>query len=108
MLTNSYFQLLGDMSTWRSELKKIAITHAPIAFSLTPPDAIAIPARAAWVENAASRLLENSVFLRNGIDDNVCILFAFGMILITVSTGEDQQLRSPVSQTRADRILLHR
>jgi hypothetical protein len=69
------------MSTWRSELKKIAVAHAPVAFNLVPPDAIAAQARGAWIENAASNLLQQSMFLRNGVDQNVSIVFVFDVIL---------------------------
>ncbi|KAG1856597.1 hypothetical protein C8R48DRAFT_775998 [Suillus tomentosus] len=42
--------LFEDLSTWHSDLKKIAIKHAT------------------WVEERAAKLLESSFFLRNGVD----------------------------------------
>lgn len=68
------FQLLGDMSTWRSELKKITIAHTPAAYDLTPPGTV-LQERTRWVEDAASNLLERSMFLRNGLDENVGVYF---------------------------------
>lgn len=94
-LADIYLQLLGDMSTWRSELKKVAIAHAPVAFNLLPPDAIAVPARAAWVENAASQLLQQSVFLRNGVDQNVSIFFVSDVMLTAVEQGKTNNFAHP-------------
>ncbi|KAG2109534.1 hypothetical protein DEU56DRAFT_920304 [Suillus clintonianus] len=61
--------LFEDLSTWRSDLKKLAVTIAPSMYNLIPPPEVAAPDRAAWVQNAATVLLEDSLFLRNGMDD---------------------------------------
>ncbi|KAG0698027.1 hypothetical protein DFH29DRAFT_1082051 [Suillus ampliporus] len=61
--------LFEDLSTWRSDLKKLAVAIAPSMYNLIPPPEVAVPDRAAWVQNAATVLLEDSLFLRNGMDD---------------------------------------
>ncbi|KAG1836836.1 hypothetical protein DFJ58DRAFT_749681 [Suillus subalutaceus] len=45
--------LYDDLSTWRSDLKKIAISIAPLSYSLLPPPSVPPQQRATWVENAA-------------------------------------------------------
>lgn len=83
------------MSTWCSELKKIAIAHAPVAFNLIPPAATIVQVHAAWVENAASKLLKESMFLRNGIDQNISIFFSFNVMLTMVEQGKTNNFAHP-------------
>ena len=64
-------QLLGDMSTWRSELKTTAFAVVPIAYNLIPPQDIAPREKAQWVQDSAARLLKDSLFLRDGLDELV-------------------------------------
>ena len=64
-------QLLADISTWRSELKSIALSIAPTAYSLVPSQTLAPGERSQWVEAEAAKLLDESLFLRNGFDENV-------------------------------------
>ncbi|KAG1819136.1 uncharacterized protein BJ212DRAFT_1479246 [Suillus subaureus] len=61
--------LYEDLSTWHSDLKKIAISIMPSMYNLIPPAEVPPQARTAWVENAASELLDESFFLRDGVDD---------------------------------------
>ncbi|KAG9311837.1 hypothetical protein JVU11DRAFT_8086 [Chiua virens] len=61
--------LLGDMSTWRSELKTTAYAIAPVTYKLIPPQDIAAQEKTQWVQNTASRLLTDSLFLRDGVDE---------------------------------------
>ncbi|KAG2343826.1 hypothetical protein BDR05DRAFT_999732 [Suillus weaverae] len=58
--------------TWppgRSDLKKIAISIASSAYSLSPPADIPVEEHAAWVEAAAAELLDGGRFLRFGLDE---------------------------------------
>ncbi|KAG2117580.1 hypothetical protein DEU56DRAFT_919038 [Suillus clintonianus] len=61
--------LYEDLSTWRSDLKKIVINIVPSMYNLIPPPHIPPQQRAAWVTAAAGELLEDAKFLRNGLDD---------------------------------------
>jgi len=64
-------QLLADISTWRSELKSIALSIAPTAYNLNPSHTLALCERLQWIEAEAIKLLDESLFLRNGFDENV-------------------------------------
>ena len=64
-------KLLADISTWRSELKSIALSIAPTAYSLVPSQTLAPRERSQWVKAEAAKLLDESLFLRNGFDENV-------------------------------------
>ncbi|KAG0694393.1 hypothetical protein DFH29DRAFT_880743 [Suillus ampliporus] len=55
--------LYDDLATWRSDLKKIVIAITPSTYGLIPPEC------AAWVEAAATELLDDGKFLRFGLDD---------------------------------------
>ncbi|KAG2131046.1 hypothetical protein DEU56DRAFT_757673 [Suillus clintonianus] len=61
--------LYDDLATWRSDLKKCAISIAPIQYSLIPPPSIPAQQHAGWIETAAVALLANSLFLRHGVDN---------------------------------------
>ncbi|KAG1721678.1 hypothetical protein EDB19DRAFT_1960759 [Suillus lakei] len=61
--------LYDDLATWRSDLKKIAISITPSAYGLSPPDDIPVQERAAWVQAAAVELLDDGRFLRHGLDE---------------------------------------
>ncbi|KAG0703854.1 hypothetical protein DFH29DRAFT_998102 [Suillus ampliporus] len=61
--------LYDDLATWRSDLKKIAIAITPSVYSLVPPATIPIQERAGWVQNAATDWLDDSLFLRDGVDE---------------------------------------
>ncbi|KAG2056651.1 hypothetical protein BDR06DRAFT_1005945 [Suillus hirtellus] len=61
--------LYDDLAMWHSDLKKIAIAITPSAYNLVPPATIPIQERAAWVENAATDLLDDSMFLCDGVDE---------------------------------------
>ncbi|KAG2134542.1 hypothetical protein DEU56DRAFT_756968 [Suillus clintonianus] len=60
--------LFEDLSTWRSDLKKIAISIAPSMYDIIPPSHIPPQERASWVQERAATLLKKSLFLRNGVD----------------------------------------
>ncbi|KAG1875911.1 hypothetical protein C8R48DRAFT_669165 [Suillus tomentosus] len=61
--------LYDDLATWCSDLKKITIAIAPSAYDLVPPATIPVQGRATWIEEAATDLLENYMFLCNGVDE---------------------------------------
>ncbi|KAG2089229.1 uncharacterized protein F5147DRAFT_658465 [Suillus discolor] len=61
--------LYDDLATWHSDLKKIIIAIAPSAYGLVPPADIPVQERAAWVEDAAAKLLDDGKFLRFGLDN---------------------------------------
>ncbi|KAG1887502.1 uncharacterized protein F5891DRAFT_988155 [Suillus fuscotomentosus] len=65
----SVLKLYDDLSTWRSDLKKTAISIAPVSYSLIPPLSVPIQERAAWVEHTAAELIKEAFFLRFGVDD---------------------------------------
>ncbi|KAG1793576.1 hypothetical protein EV424DRAFT_1548311 [Suillus variegatus] len=62
--------LYDDLSTWRSDLKKTAISIAPLSYPLLPPPSVPPQQRATWVESAAKDLLQGGLYLRFGIDKN--------------------------------------
>lgn len=64
------FKLYEDLSTWRSDLKKIATSLVPSLYDIIPPSSVPAQERAAWVEEAATELLEESAFLRYGVDEH--------------------------------------
>ncbi|KAG1867087.1 hypothetical protein C8R48DRAFT_671962 [Suillus tomentosus] len=61
--------LYKDLSTWRSDLKKIAISIVPSMYNLIPSAEVPPQAHTAWVEDTATELLDESLFLRNGVDE---------------------------------------
>ncbi|KAF8440990.1 hypothetical protein L210DRAFT_873264 [Boletus edulis BED1] len=61
-------QLLGDMSTWHSELKTVAFAVCPVAYNLIPPQEILPREKVQWVQNSAAQLLADSFFLQGGFD----------------------------------------
>ena len=65
------FQLYEDLSTWRSELKKTAISSTRLFYRLEPAPGIECPDRVAFVQNVATTLPNQSLFLRDGVDENV-------------------------------------
>ncbi|KAG1865023.1 hypothetical protein DFJ58DRAFT_838759 [Suillus subalutaceus] len=65
----SVLKLYDDLSTWRSDLKKTAISIAPLSYSLIPPLSVPAQERAAWIEHAAAGLIKESLFLRFGVDE---------------------------------------
>lgn len=67
-------QLYEDMSTWRSEMKKVATVAAPLLYELTPAPRVECPDPISFTKNAAADLLREFKFLRNGRDENVSVL----------------------------------
>jgi hypothetical protein len=65
------FQLLADISTWRSELKTIALNNTPAIYGLVPPSDTHAQDRLEWVKAEAEKLINGSLFLRAGFDENV-------------------------------------
>ncbi|KAG2153069.1 uncharacterized protein EDB93DRAFT_1102816 [Suillus bovinus] len=61
--------LYEDLSTWHSDLKKIVASIVPSMYDLIPPSHVPPQQHAAWVEEAATKLLKDSIFLHNGVDD---------------------------------------
>ncbi|KAG1905172.1 uncharacterized protein F5891DRAFT_1183887 [Suillus fuscotomentosus] len=51
--------LFEDLSTWHSDLKKIAISITPSMYDLVPPSHVSPQERAMWVEERAAKLLES-------------------------------------------------
>jgi len=70
-LTVFVFQLYEDMSTWCSELKKMATSTAPSLYQLEPAPGVECPDRVTFVQDTATALLQQSLFLRDGVDENV-------------------------------------
>ncbi|KAG2059586.1 hypothetical protein BDR06DRAFT_967638 [Suillus hirtellus] len=60
--------LYDDLATWHSDLKKITIIIAPSAYDLVPSATIPIQDCATWIKEATIDLLENSMFLHNGVN----------------------------------------
>ncbi|KAG0692725.1 hypothetical protein DFH29DRAFT_882122 [Suillus ampliporus] len=60
--------LFEDLSTWHSDLKKTTISIMPSMYDLIPPSYIPPQEHATWVQEHAATLLEESLFLRNGVD----------------------------------------
>ncbi|KAG1813426.1 hypothetical protein DFJ58DRAFT_740106 [Suillus subalutaceus] len=58
--------LYEDLSMWRSDLKKTVASIVPSMYDLIPPSHVPPQQRAAWVEEAATELLKDAIFLRNG------------------------------------------
>jgi hypothetical protein len=87
-------QLYDDLATWRSDLKKTAISIAPLSYSLIPPvHSVPPQERATWVEGAAAGLIAGSLFLRFGVDEMVNKPVPIATIL-TRSSGENEELCS--------------
>ncbi|KAG1835971.1 hypothetical protein DFJ58DRAFT_735297 [Suillus subalutaceus] len=62
--------LYDDLATWRSDLKKIAISSRLFRHTVFPHQLISpVEERAAWVEAAAAELLDGGRFLRFGLDE---------------------------------------
>ncbi|KIK40661.1 hypothetical protein CY34DRAFT_86884, partial [Suillus luteus UH-Slu-Lm8-n1] len=61
--------LYDDLSTWRSDLKKIVVAITPSVYSIIPPAELSTKERASWVEEAATELLDRSKYLRDGKDE---------------------------------------
>lgn len=95
LLTHLTFvlQLYDDLSTWRSDLKKTAISIAPLSYPLLPPPSVPPQQRATWVESAAKDLLQGGLYLWFGIDENVSDLALIMPILMARSTGENEEFR---------------
>jgi hypothetical protein len=67
-------QLYEDLSTWRSEIKKTAVIAAPRFYNLTPAPGTPCPDPNSFSQDAATELLRDSMFLRDGRDDNVSLV----------------------------------
>ncbi|KAG1789204.1 uncharacterized protein HD556DRAFT_1447264 [Suillus plorans] len=61
--------LYDDLSTWRSDLKKIVVAITPSVYSLIPPTDLSTQECANWVEAAAANLLDKSKYLHDGKDE---------------------------------------
>ncbi|KAG0693676.1 hypothetical protein DFH29DRAFT_1007045 [Suillus ampliporus] len=61
--------LYDDLSTWRSDLKKIVIAITPSLYSLIPPANLPAQEHANWVEAAAANLLDKLAYLHDGKDE---------------------------------------
>ena len=59
------------MSTWRSEMKKVAVISTSLFYGLDPGTGVECSDRVAFAQNAATELLQQSLFLRDGTDENV-------------------------------------
>ena len=60
------------MSTWRSEMKKTAIGIASMMYKLEPLELNIEPAQCvAHIQDTAATLVQQSMFLRDGLDENV-------------------------------------
>ncbi|KAG1845159.1 hypothetical protein F4604DRAFT_1937168 [Suillus subluteus] len=61
----------GIWSDHKADMAKLktAISTAPSMYNLTPPPEILPQACTAWIENTATQLLHESLFLHNGLDD---------------------------------------
>ncbi|KAI5984929.1 hypothetical protein F5J12DRAFT_787488 [Pisolithus orientalis] len=55
--------LLGDISTWCLELKSVMLATMPSMFNLIPPSDVAPRVHVQWIETAATKLLDNLLFL---------------------------------------------
>ncbi|KAG1894672.1 uncharacterized protein F5891DRAFT_1194977 [Suillus fuscotomentosus] len=64
-----YDSLYDNLSTWRSDLKKTAISTVPVSYLLVPPLSVPVQECAAWIEHAAAELIKGSFFLRFGVDE---------------------------------------
>ncbi|KAI6002335.1 hypothetical protein F5J12DRAFT_784054 [Pisolithus orientalis] len=62
--------LLGDISTWHSELKSVTLATMPSTFNLIPPSDVAPWVCVQWIETTATKLLDNSLFLQDSFDEN--------------------------------------
>ena len=63
-------QLYEDLSTWRSEMKKTAISVASTLYKLEP-STLKSAQHVAYVQDTTASLLEHSMFLRDSLDENV-------------------------------------
>ncbi|KAG1765451.1 hypothetical protein EDD22DRAFT_951119 [Suillus occidentalis] len=61
--------MLYNLAMWCSDLKKVTITIIPSTYNLVPPATISIQECVAWVENATTDLLDDSMFLCDGVDE---------------------------------------
>ncbi|KAI6006655.1 hypothetical protein F5J12DRAFT_782901 [Pisolithus orientalis] len=62
--------LLGDISTWCSELKSVTLATTPSAFNLIPPSDVAPWVHVQWIETAAAKLLDNLLLLQDSFNKN--------------------------------------
>ncbi|KAG1890632.1 uncharacterized protein F5891DRAFT_1197909 [Suillus fuscotomentosus] len=68
-ITSKPDDLYDDLSTWRSDLKKTAISTVPVSYLLVPPLSVPVQECAAWIEHAAAELIKGSFFLWFGVDE---------------------------------------
>ena len=61
------------MSTWRLEIKKVAVVSTALLYKLEPGTDVGCTDRVAFAQNAATELLQQSMFLRDGTDENVSL-----------------------------------
>ncbi|KAG1879923.1 hypothetical protein F4604DRAFT_1997796 [Suillus subluteus] len=71
--------LYDDLTTWRSELKKVVISLVLRMLDLVPPAEVPAHEHSTWVQNEALELRIDSLFLQNGYDSNV---FVFTLLFI--------------------------
>jgi len=64
-------QLYEDLSTWCSELKKTAVSSTALFYRLEPPLGVECHDCVAFIQEATATLLNQSMFLRDGVDENV-------------------------------------
>ncbi|KAI6008822.1 hypothetical protein F5J12DRAFT_782254 [Pisolithus orientalis] len=62
--------LLGDISTWHLESKLVTLATTPSTFNLIPPSDVAPWVHVQWIETAATKLLDNSLFLQDSFNEN--------------------------------------
>ncbi|KAG1889110.1 uncharacterized protein F5891DRAFT_1198682 [Suillus fuscotomentosus] len=72
---NMTWLLYNDLLTWRSDLKKTAISIAPLSYSLLPPPSVPPQQHATWVERATKDLLKGGSFLWFRTDQNFHCVF---------------------------------
>ena len=76
-------------------MKKMAISVASVMYKLEPQDVnIESAQRVAFVQDAAAALLQQSSFLRDGLDENVSACLKFIPFCLK-NTGENTEFCSP-------------
>ncbi|KAI6000141.1 hypothetical protein F5J12DRAFT_784455 [Pisolithus orientalis] len=87
--------LLGDISTWHSELKSVTLATMPSVFNLIHPSDVAPQICVQWIETAAAKLLDNLLFLTYRITDkhpesfnNSVPLSCLALVAAANSTGK--------------------
>ncbi|KAI6010462.1 hypothetical protein EDC04DRAFT_2610200 [Pisolithus marmoratus] len=73
--------LYEDMSTWHSKLKKAAISSAPLLYQLEPVPGVECLDHVMFAQDATIALLHQSMFLRNGVDENIMVCTMFNCVL---------------------------